>query len=183
VFVSRVFRGDQLCISDSSENPNESQQLDSNENSQPQARAKESLKARILRWLTPGRLDRRKVGRHPLPGLVAYHKANGVSRAYHIGNISGAGLFLLTEQRPLPGTALSITLQRTDTSEENGGHSVTVQTSVLRWGPDGVGLELMPPEDAKRTQGNKPLGKWADKEALEDFVRELRSARPTVRLA
>jgi hypothetical protein len=181
VFASRVFPGDQLCISDALENGIESQHLDSSENPRRQARAKESLKARFLRWLTPGRLDRRRVGRHPLPGLVAHCQTDGVSKAFHIGNISDTGLFLLTEERPLLGTILLVTLQRTDISERNPGHSATLRTRVSRWGPDGVGLELVPPVDESRIHGDTPTAQWADKEALEVFVRDLR--RPGSRAA
>lgn len=114
---------------------------------------------RLMGWLIPDLSDRRRAGRHPLPGLVAYHWTGATPQAYHIGNISDTGFFLLTDERPFPGTIIQMTIQRIGSSGEDSADSVAVHARVVRWGPDGVGLELLPagpdhtgnPEDEHKT--------------------------------
>lgn len=123
------------------------------------AKQKGSLKSRFLRWLNSEPSDRRIATRHPLPGLVAYHWTGGAPKAYHVGNLSETGFYLLTEERPFPGTIVLMTLQRTDTSGENPGDSIAVRSKVVHWGADGVGLEFIlagPGNSRSRGAG----GKW-----------------------
>ncbi|HLY40912.1 MAG TPA: PilZ domain-containing protein [Terracidiphilus sp.] len=111
----------------------------------PEARPpKKDTWARLMGWLIPDLSERRHAGRHPLPGLVAYHWTGATPQAYHIGNISETGFFLLTDERPFPGTIILMTLQRIGSSGQESGDSVAIHARVVRWGPDGVGLELLP---------------------------------------
>jgi len=134
---------------------------------------KVSLMDRFLRWLYPEKSDRRSAGRHPLPGLIAYHWSGGTPQAYRLGNISESGFYLLTEDRPYPGTMLLMTLQKVDTSGDNLGDSVPVYTKVIRWGPDGVAFlfVLSDPTDAK-SSSHAP-GSWADRKSLMEFLKGL----------
>ena len=100
--------------------------------------------SRLMGWLIPDLSDRRRATRHPLPGLVAYHWTGATPQAYHVGNISDTGFFLLTDERPFPGTIILMTLQRVDSASEENPDSIAVHARVVRWGPDGVGLELLP---------------------------------------
>jgi hypothetical protein len=140
---------------------------------QAEAQKNESWITRFRRWLVPDPFDRRIAGRYPLPGLVAYHWTGGTPKAYHIGNISDSGFFLLTEERPFPGTMILMTLQRTDASGEDPQDSIAVNTRVMRWGPDGVGLEFMPSKPPNRKGGEAPAENGADTKALADFLKRL----------
>lgn len=101
------------------------------------APAKVTLKTRILRWLVS---DRRSTKRLAKPRLIAYRWTGGNPYAHHIGDISETGLYLVTDERWIPGTKILITLQRTDTEGDNPEDAIAVETSVVRWGADGEGL-------------------------------------------
>ncbi len=148
-------------------------QLDNGE-AQAETPKNHSWMARFRRWLVPDPYDRRGAGRSPLPGLVAYHWTGGTPKAYHIGNISDSGFFLLTEERPFPGTMILMTIQRTDTSGEDSQDSIAVNTRITRWGPDGIGLELMPSKLQNRKSGENPESNGADTKALADFLKRLK---------
>jgi hypothetical protein len=133
----------------------------------------DSSMIRFLRWLNPDASGRRGSIRRPLPGLVAYQWTGSAPRVYHIGNISNTGLYLLTDERPSLGTLILMTLQKTDTDGENPGESVVVQTRVIRWGPDGVGLKfVVMPKLAGIDSGRAEHGNVADLKALKEFLRQ-----------
>jgi hypothetical protein len=108
--------------------------------------AKVTLKTRILRWLVS---DRRTNKRLPTPRLIAYRWTGGNPYAHHIGDISESGLYLVTDERWIPGTKILITLQRTDTEGDNPEDAIAVETSVVRWGPDGEGLTFVCAHNAR----------------------------------
>jgi hypothetical protein len=134
---------------------------------------KGSLMARFLRWLKAEPSDRRVGNRHPLPGLVAYHWTGGGPRAYLIGDISHSGLFLLTEERPFPGTILLMTLQIRDSDGDQPGNSIAVRTHVIRWGADGVGFAFVMPSVVGPQGGRAAQENGVDKESLEEFLLQL----------
>jgi hypothetical protein len=141
------------------------------------ARQKGSLKTRFLRWLNSEPSDRRRASRHPLPGLVAYHWTGGAPKAYHIGDISDTGFYLLTEERPFLETIVLMTLQITGSDGENPGDSIAVRTKVVRWGADGVGLAfvLSRPPDSMSSATRPENG--ADQKTLEEFLKRLNLPR------
>ncbi|MFZ0744698.1 MAG: PilZ domain-containing protein [Terracidiphilus sp.] len=148
--------------------------LDQEDEAESQGRKKISLKTRFLCWLNRSDpSERRRAGRHPLPGLVAYHWTGGNPKAYHVGNISQTGFFLLTDERPFPGTMILMTLQKTETSGINPEDSIAVHTRVVRWGPDGVGLDWVPSSPADRSVGNTLAQNGADQKALAEFLARL----------
>jgi hypothetical protein len=104
--------------------------------------------------------------------LVAYHWTGGTPIAYYIGNISDSGFFLLTEERPFPGTMILMTLQRTELSGETTVDSIAVNTRVTRWGPDGVGLELLPSKPSRKG-GEDLADNGADTKVLAEFLKRL----------
>jgi len=132
-----------------------------------------SLMDRFSQWLYPEKSDRRSAGRHPLPGLVAYHWSGGTPQAYRLGNISETGFYLLTEDRPYPGTMLLMTLQKMDTSGGNLGDSIPVYTKVIRWGPDGVAFLFVLSEPADTKSSSYAPGSWADRKSLMEFLKGL----------
>jgi len=133
---------------------------------------KGSIMKRFLRWLAADPRDRRRASRHPLPGLVIYQWTGGPPRAYHIGNISRTGCFLLTDERPYPGTLILMTLQRIDRSGDDPEDTLAVHAKVVRWGPDGVGLEWIPAR-AAGNGGSATMRQGADKKALDAFLDQL----------
>ena len=138
-----------------------------------------SLGARLKRWFFAKPPSSHRSNRSPLPGLIAYHWSGGTPQPYPLGDISGTGFYLLTDERPYPGTLIMMTLQRTGTGGERLGDSIAVYTKVIRWGPDGVGFAFVAPEvkDVKRTD-HQP-GELADQESLQEFLALVREKKRT----
>jgi hypothetical protein len=130
-----------------------------------------SLGARFLRWLSGEPESRRRGERHPLPGLVAYHWTGGAPKAYKIGDISHSGFYLITEDRPFPGTIVLMTLQIASSGGEKPEDSIAVRTQVVRWGDDGVGFAFVFSMPVKSGQTSPENG--ADRKTLEEFLKRL----------
>ena len=125
---------------------------------------------RFLRWLST---DRRSAKRFPLPGLVAYYWTGGNPEAYHIGDISASGIYLLTDERWFPGTMILMTLQRTNTDGEDPDDYIAVQTRVTRWGNDGIGLSFVPSKAVDLKSGQYLPETGVGKKALLRFVQRV----------
>ena len=112
--------------------------------------------APFKRWIK-GSLsrERRKAERHEAPGVVAHYWDGAAPVAHSIRDISSTGVYLLTEQRWYPGTLVMLTLQRRNSFDDEAGRSITVQSKVIRSGPDGVGLAFVPVEheDSRKPNG------------------------------
>jgi hypothetical protein len=137
-----------------------------------QNRGRASIMKRFLRWLAADPRDRRRASRHPLPGLVIYQWTGGAPKAYHVGNISRTGCFLLTDERPYPGTLILMTLQRTDRTGDDPEDTLAIHAKVVRWGPDGVGLQWVPLRTSA-ANGSATMQQGADKKALDSFLDQL----------
>ena len=135
------------------------------------ATKKLSFVERVMRWLSSETPSNQRLSRHPLPELIAYHWSGGTPQPYPLGDISGTGFYLLTDERPYPGTLIKMTLQRTITNNERLQDSIAVYTKVIRWGPDGVGFVFVAVDakDAKKT--NHRPGDLADRETLNMFLK------------
>ncbi len=129
---------------------------------------KESLGTRIWRWFSSKSKSGHRSNRVPLPGLIAYHWSGGAPQAYHLGNLSKSGFYLLTDERPYPGTLILMTLQRTAKDGEKLGDSIAVFAKVIRWGPDGVGFAFAAVES-----GNTKMksNRGADDASLSEFLK------------
>ena len=125
------------------------------------------LKSWLQNWLSS---DRRRAKRQPLPGVVAYYWTGGSPKAYRIGDISLAGFYLLTHERWFPGTMILMTLQRTDGAGRNIDDAIAVQSKVVRWGDDGVGLAFVLPKGASSDNIETRQQGWADRKTLERFL-------------
>ncbi|HWA93665.1 MAG TPA: PilZ domain-containing protein [Terracidiphilus sp.] len=147
------------------------QKLDQKDQQEKEADKKLSLIQRFLRWLST---DRRRALRHAVPGLVAYYWTGGAPQAYHIGDISDTGIFLLTEERWFPGTMILMTLQRTDTSGNEAGNAIAVQTRVARWDKNGVGLAFVPSK-ASSSGDDSFSDNGASKKTIERFIKKIKS--------
>ncbi|MGA8089649.1 MAG: hypothetical protein WCA10_20425 [Terracidiphilus sp.] len=130
-----------------------------------------SFAAWIKRWFSSESASSQRSNRQILPGLVAYHWSGGAPQPYQLGNISESGFFLLTDERPYPGTLILMTLQRTGSKGDKLGNSIAVHSKVIRWGPDGVGFSFVVPETEDAKKENREPGKLVDRKSLQEFLR------------
>ena len=137
-------------------------------NFEPKTGRPNSFKTWLQNWLSS---DRRRAHRQPLPGLVAYYWTGSAPRAYQIADISSSGFYLLTEERWFPGTMVLMTLQRTDSGGQNLDDSIAVQSRVVRWGSDGLGLAFVL---ASPNNGESLREHGADKKTLDRFLARLK---------
>ena len=141
--------------------------------SQPGAKA---IKQRnwLQRWWSP---DPRKAPRVATPGLAAYYWNGSAPAAHGIRDISSTGLYVVTEERWYPGTLVLMTLQRNDVDEEATERSIAVQSRAVRWGPDGVGLQFVLPDEQDRRHGSEPILDSAHRKEFERFLEQLKRAK------
>lgn len=130
-----------------------------------------SFTARIKRWFSSDSASSQRSNRRMLPGLVAYHWSGGTPQPYQLGDISESGFFLITDERPYPGTLILMTLQRTGSKGERLGNSIAVYSKVIRWGPDGVGFAFIVPENDDAGKDDREPGKPAGRKSLQEFLR------------
>lgn len=83
--------------------------------------------------------DRRRGRRHVIPGSVAYFSI-GTPRAQEVSNISTDGFYVRTQDRWTEGTSLLVGLQITNPLSHQVEAMISVQSKVVRTGPDGVGF-------------------------------------------
>jgi hypothetical protein len=132
--------------------------------------------ARFLLMFFPeaDKSNRRRANRLPAPDLVAYYWTGGPPKAYKLGNVSGSGLYLLTEERWLPGTRVVMTLQKAGDGRSDSARSEEisrVESEVVRWGEDGVGFRFVESGFADLNTGEIMEGRRFDKEGFEQFLR------------
>lgn len=98
-------------------------------------------------WLPPGSSsNRRGAMRKRWPRLVAYDSKGSAIAVHGVRDISATGIYVMTEERWPVGAQVKMSLQRTDSIDENAMNPITVQLRVSRWGDDGVGLEFVQPD-------------------------------------
>lgn len=143
---------------------------------------KGSLLSWIQNWLSTSS-DRRRAPRQPLPGLVAYYWTGSTPRAYRIADISSSGFYVLTEERWFPGTMVLMTLQRTDRNGKNLEDAIAVQSRVVRWGSDGLGLAYVLSKAVDPNNGESIRENGADKRSLDRFLERLKEDTVELRVA
>ena len=136
--------------------------------SESPARAKNSWMSRVLRWLAT---DQAK--RYSLPGLVAYYWTSGTPKACPVGNISSSGMYVVDDERWLPGSVIPMTLQRADDAEQDAEDWIAVLTQVVRSGPDGHGLAFSFSGSTKLFGDEIPPERLADTKALKRFIKHV----------
>jgi len=135
-------------------------------------RAKEPLMKRLMRWIVP---DQRVANRHGMPPVVAYLGLVRSSKIYRIGDISIAGFYMVTEERWIIGTGFPVTLERTDDGAR--GQTLTVYSTVVRTGEDGVGFSILQqPEDEQNPTENRATR--VDLTKLAQFLKGLPMSEP-----
>lgn len=133
---------------------------------------KPSLKLRFLRWMFPQEEsgDRRRGQRMQAPNLVAYYWTGGAPQCFELADVSDHGLYLLTEERWIPGTRIVMTLQRKLNSTGDQEEISRVESQVVRWGEDGVGFEFVESGFADLNTGEIVEGRRFDREAFQQFL-------------
>jgi len=132
------------------------------------SRAKDPLMKRLIRWICP---DQRVANRHTMPPLIAYLGLVHTSKEYKVGDISVAGFYMITEERWIPGTGFPITLERTD--EAGMGETLTMHSTVIRSGEDGVAFTFVQPVGEDNAEGDSHNSSRMDLTKLAQFLRGL----------
>ncbi len=117
--------------------------------------------------------ERRGATRHPAPAVAAYYWTGGNPKAHTVRDVSSTGLFLVTDERWYPRTLVRVTLQMTESADDDTQRSITVESMVVRWGTDGVGLKLLPLERSNSNGDHTP--DVVDKRSLERFLKQISS--------
>ena len=119
--------------------------------------------------------DHRKAHRMKSPLLVAYYWDGSSPISHPIQNISSTGFYLSTKERWLPGTMVTMTLQRTDIAHANAGSEphIPVLSKVIRLDEDGVGFAFVPLETHPGDLKSKPV----DTKTLCRFLEQLKLDR------
>ena len=125
----------------------------------------------LQRWWSP---DPRKAPRVLTPGLAAYYWNGEAPVAHGIRDISSSGLYVVTEERWYPGTLVLMTLQRNDLGDEMAERSIAVQSRAVRWGPDGVGLQFVLPDEQDRRRVNAQALDAAGRKEFQRFLGQLK---------
>jgi len=121
------------------------------EKSMTASHPKDPLMKRLMRWLVP---DQRVANRHTMPPVVAYLGTLRSSKLYKIGDISVAGFYMITEERWMISAGFPLTLERTDDAAQ--GQTLTVYSTVVRIGDDGVGFSFLQPKDESSGEAQEP---------------------------
>jgi hypothetical protein len=126
---------------------------------------------RFLRWVfPPASSDRRRDVRMPARGIVAYYWTGGAPQAYQLGNVSQSGLYMLTEERWIPGTRIMMTLQRANIGEAHSEDIHQVESQVVRWGVNGVGCAFVESGLVDLNSGEIVEDQKFDRVAFEQFL-------------
>ena len=131
---------------------------------------KTALKRWFRRLLS---LNRRQAERQDADHLHAYYWEGGPSTMHDIRDISFSGIFLHTDENWRPGTLVTLTLQKTDSTENDSEYSIRIQGQVVRSDKDGAGLRFTlaepasPPGDDRMKAHSTPT---VSKKSLKQFL-------------
>ncbi|WP_109486340.1 PilZ domain-containing protein [Occallatibacter savannae] len=129
------------------------------------------FRSKFRQWLHPtsSPSDRRRAGRRYVPGMVAHYFTGGAPRPKNVADISMSGMYLLTEDRWMPGTMIQMTLQKPCASGEKK-QSINVLSRIVRRGSDGVAAEFIMPEALHHISHDIQPSQATDKFALARFL-------------
>jgi hypothetical protein len=132
----------------------------------------------VRNWLKKlSSANHRRADRMESPMLLAYYWDGSIPEGHEIRNISSTGFYLVAAQRWLPGTVITMTLQRTDISDatSNPEGYITVLSKVIRVDKDGVGLVFLPV--AENNGANGRTRGAISKKAICRFLEHLKSEK------
>jgi CheY-like chemotaxis protein len=122
----------------------------------------------LQRWWSPDVPEPRKAPRESFPGLGAHFFTGGTPVEHEVRDISLTGLYVVTEERWFPGTQVRMTLR--DSGDPAVENSITTNTSVIRWGNDGVGLRFVVEDEKGMRRDRTYRGSGIDKNELNRFL-------------
>ena len=96
--------------------------------------------------------ERRLSERRSVDQFAAYRWNGSDLKQEAVKDISSTGLYILTEERWLPGTPVFLTLQKEGPLELNPERRIEIQAKVARCGEDGVGLAFVLQDDPDSRQ-------------------------------
>jgi CheY-like chemotaxis protein len=126
----------------------------------------------LQRWWSP---EPRKAQRESFTGLAANFWTGACPVEHCVRDISLTGLYVVTDERWFPGTQIRMML--TNSGESTDKISVTANTSVVRWGDDGLGLKFVMEDEVGLGLGQNPLGSGINKKELNRFLQLARSGK------
>lgn len=103
-----------------------------------------------------GLSERRNDGRVDARGLEVSYWTGQEHKRVKIRDISATGVYLLTEDRWLPGTEVQLTLQKRGLRERESRPQVRLRAKCVRAGHDGVGLTFAD-EPARAAEWSKSM--------------------------
>lgn len=129
------------------------------------------LRSKFRQWLHPtsSPSDRRRASRRYVPGMVAHYFTGGAPKPKNVADISMTGMYLLTDDRWMPGTMIQMTLQKPCASGEKK-QSINVLSRVIRRGSDGVAAEFIMPEALPHISHDIQPSQATDRFALARFL-------------
>jgi len=130
-----------------------------------------SLRSKLRHWLNSGSSpsDRRRSIRRYVPGMVAHYFTGGAPKPKDVADISMSGMYLLTDDRWMPGTMIQMTLQKPCSLGEKK-QSINVLSRIIRRGSDGVAVEFVMPEALSHISHDIQPSQATDKIALARFL-------------
>jgi uncharacterized protein len=148
-------------------------------NAQPAEKIQESGRAKpqrswLQRLLAPEPPDARRTARQAIPGLSAYFFTGGAPVAHGVRDISLTGMYVFTNERWYPGTMVRMTISTS--SERSTEHSITLNTTVVRSGDDGVGLRFV--LSNRRQRPIDEMSYAVDPAQIEEFLLRVKSGQP-----
>jgi len=129
------------------------------------------LRSKFRQWLHPtsSPSDRRRAARRYVPGMVAHYFTGGAPKPKNVADISMSGMYLLTDDRWMPGTMIQMTLQKPCASGEKK-QSINILSRIVRRGSDGVAIEFIMPEALPHISHDIQPSQATDKFALARFL-------------
>ncbi len=127
----------------------------------------------LMRLLSPEPPDNRRTARQALPGLSAYFFTGGAPVAHGVRDISLSGMYVFTNERWYPGTMVRMTIS--DCSDRLAERSITLNTTVVRCGDNGVGLRFVLEKGGRRPVDGMSYG--ASVEQIRDFLLRVQRAQ------
>jgi hypothetical protein len=129
------------------------------------------LRSKFKHWLNPVATpsDRRRALRRYVPGMVAHYFTGGAPKPKDVADISMSGMYLLTDDRWMPGTMIQMTLQKPCAQGERK-QSMNVLSRIVRRGSDGVAIEFIMPEALSHISHDIQPSQATDKVSLARFL-------------
>jgi hypothetical protein len=130
-----------------------------------------SFRSRFKQWLRPSSSpsDRRRAARRYIPGMVAHYFTGGSPKPNEVADISMSGMYLITEDRWMPGTLIQMILQKPCAGGERKV-SINVLSRIVRRASDGVAAEFVMPEALGQISHDIQPSQATDKFALARFL-------------